>query len=242
MSLDYSLGTITTTTYFHIKGLNAFAMFIIMTVWLKCSGKIHICAPSPAPIPPRSCLAAGMATFTPDLQLCLLWGSNAKSFYSLQSLFVSRFYVILDLPSSRFPPNFRSQAVLTAPLEHSTCPYQLILFSFRIRSRSLMASRTSTSLNLMVTMTCGLTLQICLIIALSFRCRRWRFGFVNGQVSLDGALRSAHELYKRPCILEERWREKKTWSSLLSLFRAVYTHVVAESSQQPAAESVSLRY
>ena len=31
---------------------------------------------------------------------------------------------------------------------------------------------------------CSLTLQICLIIALSFRCRRWRFGFVNGQVWL----------------------------------------------------------
>ena len=26
------------------------------------------------------------------------------------------------------------------------------------------------------------TLQICLVIALSFRCRCWRLGFVNGQV------------------------------------------------------------
>ena len=44
-----------------------------------------------------------------------------------------------------------------------------------------------------MTMSCGLTLQICLIIALSFRCRRWRFGVVNSQVSVHGALRSAHK-------------------------------------------------
>ena len=37
---------------------------------------------------------------------------------------------------------------------------------------------------LMVAVSCGLTLQICLIIALSFRCRRWRQGFVTGHVSL----------------------------------------------------------
>ena len=66
-----------------------------------------------------------------------------------------------------------------------------------LRTRSSMPSRTSSSLDLVVTVSCSLTLQICLIIALSFRCRRWRFGFVNGQVSLawsrHGALRSAHK-------------------------------------------------
>ena len=31
----------------------------------------------------------------------------------------------------------------------------------------------------MVAVSCGLTLQICLIIALSFCCRRWRQGFVQ---------------------------------------------------------------
>ena len=48
----------------------------------------------------------------------------------------------------------------------------------------------------MVTMSCGLTLQICLTIALSFHCRHWKFGFVNGQVSLAWsiALRT-QELY-----------------------------------------------
>ena len=70
-----------------------------------------------------------------------------------------------------------SEAVLIAPLERSTCPYHQSLLSFRMRSRSSMPSRTSRSLDLVVTMAGGLTLQICLIIALSFRCRRWRFGF-----------------------------------------------------------------
>ena len=101
-----------------------------------------------------------------------------------------------------------SKAVLTAPLERSTCPYHRSLLSFRMRSRSSMPSRTSSLLDLVVTMSCGLTLQICLIIALSFRCRRWRFGFVNGQVSLAWsiALRT-QELYTQPCVLKERWRE-----------------------------------
>ena len=53
-----------------------------------------------------------------------------------------------------------------------------------LRSRFSMPSHTRSSLGLVVTMSYGLTLQICLIIALSFHCRRWRFGFVNGQVSL----------------------------------------------------------
>ena len=103
-------------------------------------------------------------------------------------------------------------------------------------------SRTSRSLDLVVTMSCGLTLQICLIIALSFRCRRWRFGFVNGQVSLawSTALRT-QELYTWPCVLKERWREERTGSRSLNFFQAVFTRVVVESSQPPAAESMSPR-
>ena len=104
-----------------------------------------------------------------------------------------------------------------------------------MRSRSSMPSRTSSSLDLVVTMIFGLTLQICLIIALSFRCRRWRFGFVNGQVSLAWsiALRT-QELYTRPRVLKERWHEERTDSRSLKFFRAVFTHVVVESSQPPA--------
>ena len=100
-----------------------------------------------------------------------------------------------------------------------TCPYQRSLLSFRMRSRFSMPSRASSSLDLMVTMSCVLMLQICLIIALSFRCRCWRFGFVNGIVSLTWsiALRT-QELYTRPRVLKEMWCEERTGSS--SFFQA----------------------
>ena len=135
---------------------------------------------------------------------------------------------------------FDSKAVLTAPLEHSTCLYQRSLLSFRMWSRSSMPSRASSSLDLVVTMSCGLTLQICLIIAMSFRCRCWRFDFVNGQVSQGIALHT-QELYTRHHVLRERWWEKRTGSSSLNFFQAVFTHVVVESSQPLAAQSMSPR-
>ena len=89
-------------------------------------------------------------------------------------------------------------------------------------------------------MSCSLTLQICLIIALSFRYRRWRFGFVNGQVSLASriAIRT-QELYTRPRVLKERWREDRTGRRSLNFFQAIFTRVVVESSQPPAAERMS---
>ena len=138
-----------------------------------------------------------MADLTPDLQVCLSWGLMAKSFHSLQSLSVSCFHAILGLPGPRFPLTCMSKAVLTAPLERFTCSYHRSLLSFRMRSRSSMPSRTSSSLDLTVTMSCGLPLQICLIIALSFRCRHWRFGFVNGQVSLACSCTHGHVFWKR---------------------------------------------
>ena len=107
--------------------------------------------------------------------------------------------------------------------------------SFRMRSRSSMPSCTSSSLDLVVTMSCGLTLQICLIIALSFRCRRWRFVFVNGQVSLAWSIvLRTQELYTRPCVLKERWHEERTGSRSLNFFQAVFTRVVVESSTPSA--------
>ena len=105
-----------------------------------------------------------------------------------------------------------------------------------------MQSRASSSVDLMLAVSRGLTLHICLIIALSFRCRRWRLGFVKGQVSLAWsiALRT-QELYTRPRVLRERWQEERTGISSLSFFQAVFTRVVVESSQPPAAESMSPR-
>ena len=151
-------------------------------------------------------------------------------------------YVILGLPGPRFPSTCMSKAVLTAPLERSTCPYHRSRLSFRMRSRSSMPSRTSSSLDLVVTMYCGLILQVCLIIALSFRCRRWRFGFVNGKVSLTWSIAlRRQELYTQPRVLKERWREERTSSRSLNFFQAVFTRVVVESSQPPAAESMHPR-
>ena len=120
-----------------------------------------------------------------------------------------------------------SKAVLTAPLECSTCPYQRSLLSFSMRSRSSMPSRASTcsSVDLMVAVSCGLTLQICLIIALSFRCRRWRLRFVNDQVSLawSTALCTQESNRQQP-ILKGRWREQRICISSLNFFQAVFTH------------------
>ena len=66
---------------------------------------------------------------------------------------------------------------------HMSIPAEPSLFQY-MRSRSSIPSSASSSMDLMVAVSCGLTLQICLIIALSFPCRRWRQGFVTGQVSL----------------------------------------------------------
>ena len=151
-----------------------------------------------------------MADLTPDLQVCLSWGSIAESFHALQSLSVSCFHVILGLPAPCFPSTCMSKAVLTAPLEHSTCPYQQSLLS-RMKSRSSIPSRASRSLDLMVTMSCGLILQISLTIALSFHCRHWRSGFVNGQVSLAWSVAlHRQELYTWPRVFKERWQEERT--------------------------------
>ena len=165
---------------------------------------------------------------------------RVNSFHALRSLSVSCFQVILGLPGPRFPLTCMSKAVLTVPLECSTCPYQRILLSFSMRSRSSIPSRGSSSKDLMVAVSCGLTLQICLIIALSFGCRRWRQGFVSGKVSLAWsiALRT-HVLYTWPRVLKERWREERTGFSSLNFFEALFTRVVVEGSQPLAAESMS---
>ena len=119
------------------------------------------------------------------------------------------FHVILGLSGPCFLSTCMSKAVLTAPLECFTCPYHRSLLSFRMRSRSSMPSPTSSSLDLVVTISCGLTLQICLIIVLSFCCRCWRFGFVNGQVSLAWSIAlGTQELYTQPRFKREVvWRE-----------------------------------
>ena len=76
-----------------------------------------------------------------------------------------------------------------------------------------MPSRASSSLDLVVTMSCGLTLQVCLIIALSLNCcRRWRFGFVIGQVSLAWSTVLSiqiHILNDKMCRFQISWLLQK---------------------------------
>ena len=76
------------------------------------------------------------------------------------------------------PSTYISKAVLTARLECFMHPYQRTLLSFSMRFRSSVPSRASrcSSVDLMVTVSCDFTLQICLIIALSVPCRCWRLG------------------------------------------------------------------
>ena len=63
---------------------------------------------------------------------------------------------------------------------------------------------------------------------------------MNGQVSLAWSIAlHTQELYTRPRVLKERWREERTGSRSLNFFQAVFTRVVVESSQPPAAESMS---
>ena len=103
------------------------------------------------------------------------------SFHSRQSLSVSFFHVSLGLPASGLPSIYISHAVLIAPLERSTCPNQRSLLSLKMRLRSSSSSFASNSLDLTVATSSGLILQMCLIMALSLRCK---FVLVSGQVSL----------------------------------------------------------
>ena len=144
------------------------------------------------------------------------------------SITVSCFHVILGLPSPRFPSSYMSKAVLTASLERSTYLYQRSLLSFRMGSRSSMPSRAGSSLDLVVTMSCGMTLQICLIIALSFRCIRWRFGFVNDQVSLawSNALHT-RAVHAATCLTREVMGEQVAapWISSRRFLHALWLKV-----------------
>ena len=103
---------------------------------------------------------------------------------------------------------------------------------FQNEVQILMPSCASSSLDLVATMSCGLTLQICLIIALSSAADIEGFGFVNGQVSLAWSIAlSTQELYT--CL--ERWQEERIGSSSLNFFKVVFTHAVVGSSKPPAA-------
>ena len=90
----------------------------------------------------------------------------------------------------------------------------------------------SSSLDLVVTMSCSLTLQICLIIPLQ-TLKVWlcQWPSLAGMEHCTPHTRAVHTA---TCFLKERWREERTGSRSLNFFQAVFTRVVVESSQPPA--------
>ena len=96
------------------------------------------------------------------------------------------------------------------------CPYQWSLLSFRMRFRSSIPSSASSSVDLMLAVSYSLTLQICLIIALSFRCRRWRLGFVNGFTGMEHCAPHTRAAHTATC-LERKVAGRENWYQLLEL-------------------------
>ena len=147
-----------------------------------------------------------------------------QSFHSLRSLSVS-FHVIFGLPSTCM-----SQAVLTAQLEHSTCPYQGSLLSFWIRSKSSMSICTSSSLDLIQWWQClavWYCSSVCPFIPLqTLEVLLCQWPSFTGMEHCT----STQELYMQPRVLKERWLEEGTGSSSLNFFLAVFICVVVESS------------
>ena len=64
-----------------------------------------------------------------------------------------------------------------------------------------MPSRASSSVDLMVAVSRGFTLQICLIITLSFRCKRWGWALLMAKFHWHGALCSA--VHMATCLERE---------------------------------------
>ena len=89
-------------------------------------------------------------------------------------------------------------------------------------------------------MSCGLTLAdlsdhcpVISLLMLEVQLCQWP--------SLAGMVHCAPHTgaYTPPRVLKERWREERTGSRSLNFFQAVFTRVMVESSQPPAAESMS---
>ena len=187
---------------------------------------------------PGSWHAARMADLTPDLQVCLSWGSIFESVHSLQSLSVSCFHVILGLPGPCFPSTCRSKTVLTAPLEHIPHVHTSGAFSPSEWGPDPQCQAAQVAHWIwwwQYLEAWHSRSRECLIIALSFHCECWRFGCVDGHVLLAWSIAlHTQELYTRPCVLKKRCREERTSSISLNFFQAVFTCVVVESSQPPA--------
>ena len=110
-----------------------------------------------------------------------------------------------------------SKAVLTALLERSTCPYQRSLLSFSMRSRSSIPSRASSSIDLMVAVSCGLTLQICLIIAvISLQMLEAGLCYWPSFTGMEHCAPHTRAVHMATC-LERKVAGRENWFQLLEL-------------------------
>ena len=104
-----------------------------------------------------------------------------------------------------------------------------------------MPSRASSSLDLVVTMSCGLTLIDLSSLPHHFVADTGGLALLMAESLALSITFRTQELYTqphalKPHVLKDRWREERTGSSFLNFF-----HVVVESSQPSAAESMSPR-
>ena len=168
---------------------------------------------------PGSWLAACMADLTPDLQVYLhLSRGSCMSVMRVDSQ---------DLPLSAIPlcqlllchlgtprPTLSINLYVKGCLDctigafHIFTPAELSLLQNTVQ----ILNAKEQLIGPCVDISCSLILQISLIIALSFCCRHWRFGFVNGQVSLAWSIalntqRAVHvaTYLEREVVGRENW-------------------------------------
>ena len=125
-----------------------------------------------------------MANRTSDLHAFLSCGFNDNRFHCFRSRSVSSCQDIFGHPGPRLPSTDKSRALLIAPLDRSTWHYHRSRCSLNTRSRSCNPTFSSRSQERTLDTSSGFTCHSCLIMALSFLCRRNRLGLVRGQVSL----------------------------------------------------------
>ena len=171
-------------------------------------------------------LAARMADLTPDLQVCLSWGLIAESFHSLQSSSVGCFHASWASQAHAFPQSVCERLSrlhhLSVPHVHTSVAVSPPEWGPDPQCQAAQVAHWTWWWQCLAALQC----QICLITALSFRCRRCRFGCVNGRVSLAWSIAlCTQELYTQPRVLKDRWREERTGSSSLNFFQAGFTRV-----------------
>ena len=184
---------------------------------------------------PGSWLAAPMADLILDLQVCLSKGLIAKIFHSLWSLSVSCFHVVLGFPGPCFPSTYVTGCLdcthgVFIPAEPSLLQYEVQILQWKPR-KWLIGSGGDNVLWLDIA-------------DLSDHCPVISLQMLEGWLCQWSSLTSMEhctphtELYTQPCVLKEQWQEQVTgpWT-----YSRQFSHVVAESSQPPAAESMSHR-